>query len=54
MLANTRFSGFTSTTRCSSLSDFYLREHFKTVVHLALIENEETLHQVIFDACKTI
>jgi len=23
-------------------------------VHLALIENEETLHQVIFDACKTI
>jgi hypothetical protein len=54
MLSNTRFSRFTSATYCSNLSDFYLEGHFKTVVHLAPIENEERLHQIIFVASKAI
>lgn len=34
--------------------DFYLWGYLKILVYSATIENEEALHQCIFDACQTI
>jgi hypothetical protein len=41
---------------CTNLSplNFYVWGNLKTLVYVALIENEETLHQHIFDACQAI